>query len=101
MSMNYDEHAKLLLPEWQSIEGPCHATPRFNYPVAAKDCRAAVSKALAEKDAEIEGRLKDAFVAGCCAVLTWTHSAMPQDDLDEAGYDYVANLRATTGGSRG
>lgn len=37
-------------------------------------------------------RLKDAFVAGCCAVLTWTHSGMPQDDLDEAGYDYAASV---------
>lgn len=36
--------------------------------------------------------LKTAFVAGCCAVLTWTHSGMPQDDLDEAGYDYAASV---------
>lgn len=41
---------------------------------------------------ERNGELKEAFVAGCCAVLTWTHSGMPQDDLDEAGYDYVASL---------
>lgn len=43
---------------------------------------------------ERDGQLKDAFVAGCCAVLTWTGSGMAQDDLDEAGYDYVAGLRA-------
>lgn len=36
--------------------------------------------------------LKAAFVAGCCAVLTWTNSGMPQDDLDEAGYDYAASV---------
>lgn len=39
-----------------------------------------------------EESLKRAFVAGCCAVLTWTHSGMPQDDLDEAGYDYAATV---------
>ncbi len=36
--------------------------------------------------------LKRAFVAGCCAVLTWTRSGMPQDDLNEAGYDYAASV---------
>ncbi len=39
---------------------------------------------------ELRESLKHAFVAGCCAVLTWTNSGMPQDDLDEAGYDYAA-----------
>lgn len=43
---------------------------------------------------ELQYQLKDAFVAGCCAVLTWTHSGMPQDDLDEAGYDYATTFLA-------
>lgn len=38
---------------------------------------------------------RQAYLAGCCAVLTWTHSGMPQDDLDEASYDYVASLDFT------
>ena len=41
---------------------------------------------------ELPAMLKNAFVAGCCAVLTWTKSGMPQDDLDEAGYDYAASV---------
>jgi len=45
----------------------------------------------AELDGAREG-LKSAFVAGCCAVLTWTNSGMPQDDLDEAGYDYATSV---------
>lgn len=44
---------------------------------------------------DIREALKDAFVAGCCAVLTWTNSGMPQDDLDEAGYDYAASVNVT------
>jgi hypothetical protein len=47
---------------------------------------------LAEAREERREDLKRAFVAGCCAVLTWTKSGMPQDDLDEAGYDYAATV---------
>lgn len=36
--------------------------------------------------------LKSAFVAGCCAVLTWTNSGMPQDDLNKEGYDYADSI---------
>lgn len=43
-------------------------------------------------DDELRGQLTSAFVAGCCAVLTWTNSGMPQDDLDEAGYDYATSV---------
>lgn len=45
----------------------------------------------------LKEQLKNAFVAGCCAVLTWTKSGMPQDDLDEAGYDYAAHILAPEG----
>lgn len=44
--------------------------------------------------------LKRAFVAGCCATLSWCDAGMPQDDLDEAGYDYARKTLAT-GGSHG
>lgn len=66
--------------------------------VQASICRGDVPDVWPEEVAEIWNRredgdlrehLKSAFVAGCCAVLTWTHSGMPQDDLDEAGYDYA------------
>lgn len=51
------------------------------------------------RDATSERReeLKRAFVAGACAVLTWTNAGMPQDDLDEAGYDYAANALSDDG----
>lgn len=55
---------------------------------------AASQRAVVEARDALEGEMKTAFVAGCCAVLTWTHSGMPQDDLDEAAYDYVASRRA-------
>lgn len=47
------------------------------------------------RDDDEDGRheeLKKAFVAGACAVLTWTHSGMPQEDLDVAGYDYATSV---------
>ena len=41
---------------------------------------------------ELRDQLKDAFVAGCIEMLNWLHAAMPQDDLDEAGYDYASSV---------
>lgn len=55
--------------------------------------QSATERAEAAEDERHEA-LKTAFVAGCCAALTWTHSGMPQDDLDEAGYDYATSVRA-------
>lgn len=49
----------------------------------------------ARRDAERRAArddLKTAFVAGCVEMLQWLHSAMPQDDLDEAGYDYADSV---------
>lgn len=37
------------------------------------------------------------FVAGCCATLSWCKAGMPQDDLDEAGYDYARTAIAKAG----
>lgn len=48
---------------------------------------------LAAAEDEREAAMKDAYVTGCGAILTWTQSGMPKDDLDEAAYDYVASKR--------
>ncbi len=44
-----------------------------------------------ERDA-YRDTLKAAFVAGCVEMLNWLHAAMPQDDLDESGYDYADSV---------
>lgn len=45
--------AEQLLPEWEIVEGPMHATPAFRFPVYASKCRPAVAQALQVKDAKI------------------------------------------------
>lgn len=35
-----------LLPEWEIVQGPMHATPPFRFPVYASKCRPAVANAL-------------------------------------------------------
>lgn len=59
-----------------------------------RDHGLALIEAVEGREDERREELKTAFVAGCCAVLTWTHSGMPQDDLDEAGYDYASQILA-------
>jgi len=39
--------------------------------------------------ADQRAMLKNAFVAGCREALIWTRCGVPQDDLDEAGYEYA------------
>lgn len=60
---------------------------------APTDCSRVTDAAMVSIDERREN-LKRAFVAGCCAVLSWTNAGMPQDDLDEAGYDYAASVLA-------
>ena len=38
--------ARELLPEWEIVQGPKHATPAFRFPVYASKCRDAVAAAL-------------------------------------------------------
>lgn len=67
----------------------------------AVDVATVCSKIMDQVKATTDERreeLKSAFVAGCCATLSWCDAAMPQDDLDEAGYDYARKTLATASG---
>lgn len=54
-------------------------------------------RALTETAYERLEELKGAFVAGCCATLSWCNAGMPTDDLEEAGYDYARTFLAKAG----
>lgn len=69
----------------------CAYTTLFNRLQELGKALIAEREARGRMEDELTEHLKSAFVAGCCAVLTWTNSGMPQDDLDEAGYDYAAS----------
>lgn len=97
--------ARIIAPEaFEPVDPATAVNPRVSrkaVALAAADrllAALALPQAVAPvSDDDLDQRreeLKNAFVAGCIDLLKLTHSGMPQDDLDKAGYDYAAGILA-------
>ena len=41
---------------------------------------------------DLAAQMRAAYIAGCCAVLTWMNAGMPMDDLHKAADEYVSSV---------
>lgn len=41
---------------------------------------------------DLREQVKAAYVAGCCAALTWMNAGMPMDDIVKASDEYVESV---------
>ena len=64
--------------------------------VAAWNTRAAASAPQPVSDLPefTADDIKQAFVSGAVEIIRWAKLGVPTDDLDEAAYDYIANIRS-------